>query len=366
MKVEFSYLKWQFANPDPILRDIKKLVISGDFTLGKQVGQFEQQFAKVCQTKYAVGVNSGTDALFLSLKAIGIGAGDEVITNTNTFIATAGAIAASGAKPVFVDCNDEYVIDVDKIEAAITPRTKAIMPVVFAGHPTDIKRVLAIAKKHNLQVVEDSCQGISSEVDGQRCGSFGITGSFSLHPLKNINVWSDAGIITTNSEEVYNKLRLLRNHGMKNRDEYSLFGYNSRLDTVQAVVGLHIIKQLDKITKMKIKHAAMLDKGLSEIAEVTIPPRRPNVRYVYHLYIIQVRNRDALLKHLNDNGIEAKVHYPIPLHLQECSKHLGYKAGDFPVAESQAKNILTLPAHQHLTDKQIYYMIDMIKKFYKR
>lgn len=366
MKVEFSYLKWQFANPDPILRDIKKLVKTGDFTLGKQVGQFEEKFAKVCQTKYAVGVNSGTDALFLSLKALGIGAGDEVITNTNTFIATAGAIAASGAKPVYVDCNDEFIIDTSKIEAAITPRTKAIMPVVFAGHPTDIKEVLAIAKRHNLHVVEDSCQGIQSEVDGQRSGSFGITGSFSLHPLKNINVWSDAGIITTNSEDMYKKLRLLRNHGMKNRDEYSMFGYNSRLDTLQAVVGLHIIKEVDWITKMKIKHAAMLDKGLSEIPQVTVPRRRANKRYVYHLYIIQVQKRDELLRYLNAAGIEAKVHYPIPLHLQECSKHLGYKLGDFPVAEEQAKNILTLPAHQHLTDKQIHYMVDMIKKFYKK
>ena len=364
MKVPFSYLSEQFADPDPILRDIKKVVKRGDFTLGAEVGRFEAQFAKVCGTKYAVGVNSGTDALFLSLKALGIGQGDEVITMTSTFIATAGAIAASGAKPVFVDCNEEYVIDPDLAEKAVTPRTKAIMPVHYAGHPADMPRILGIARRHDLHVVEDACQGISSAIDGKVCGSFGEAAGFSLHPLKNINVWSDAGIITTNSEEICGKLRLLRNHGMKNRDEYEFFGYNSRLDTVQAAVGLHIIKQLEKITRKKIEHAGMYDKALSGLPEVTIPPRRKNVRYVYHLYIVQVADRDGLLRYLNGNGIEAKVHYPVPLHLQNCSKHLGYRTGDFPVAEEQAKNIITLPAHQHLSDKQIQFVIEKIRKFY--
>lgn len=367
MNVPFSYLPQQFANPNPILKSIAQVVKRGDFTLGKEVQEFESQFAKVCGTQYAIGVNSGTDALFLSLKALGIGAGHEVITMPNTFIATAGAIAASGAKPVFVDCNEEYVINPDLIESAITSKTKAIIPVHYAGHPADMKKISAIAKKHHLHVVEDACQAISSSIDGKITGSFGITGTFSLHPLKNINVWSDAGIITTNSKSMAERLRLLRNHGMKNRDEYAIFGYNSRLDTVQAAVGLHIIKQLKFITDKKIEHAEIYDRALSGFPDdVTLPPRRKNVRYVYHLYIIQVRQRDKLLAYLNKNGIEAKVHYPIPLHLQECSKHLGYKKGDFPVAEEQAKNIITLPAHQHLTHRQIEYVIENIKKFYKR
>ncbi|OGR84166.1 MAG: transcriptional regulator [Elusimicrobia bacterium RIFCSPLOWO2_01_FULL_54_10] len=366
MNVPFSYLKWQFANPDRIWKDVKKVVLRGDFTLGKEVAEFEGKFAKAIGTKYAVGVNSGTDALFLSLKALGIGAGDEVITMTSTFIATVGAIAASGAKPVFVDCNDEYVMNVDQVEKVITPRTKAIMPVHYAGHPVDMPKLMAIAKKYNLEVVEDACQSVSGAINGQTVGSIGITGGFSLHPLKNINVWSDAGVITTNSEAVYRKLLLLRNHGMKNRDEYECFGYNSRLDTVQAAVGLHIIKQLDGITKKKIEHAAIYDKALRQIPQITVPQRRKGVKYVYHLYIIQAENRDGLLKFLNAAGIEAKVHYPMPLHVQNCCKHLGYKAGDFPVAESQAKNIITLPAHQHLSRKQIQFTIDKIKEFYKK
>ncbi len=366
MKVPFSYLKEQFGNPDHIWKDVRKVVMRGDFTLGKEVGEFEKKFAAAIGTKYAVGVNSGTDALFLSLKALGIGAGDEVITMPNTFIATAGAIAATGAKIVFVDCNDEYVIDVDQIEKKITSRTKAIMPVHYAGHPADMPRIMALAKKYNLEVVEDACQGISSAIDGKIAGSFGAAGGFSLHPLKNINVWSDAGIITTNSEAMFRKLILLRNHGMKNRDEYECFGYNSRLDTVQAAVGLHIIKQLPMITRKKIEHAAIYDKALGAIPQIKVPPRRPGVKYVYHLYILQVEQRDALLKHLNDAGIEAKVHYPIPLHLQNCCKSLGYKLGDFPVAEAQAKKIITLPAHQHLSRKQIDFTIKKIKEFYQK
>lgn len=365
-KVKFSYLQEQFANPEPIFKDIRKLLKTGEFTLGPAVQQFESKFAQVCQTKYAVGVNSGTDALFLSLKALGIGSGDEVITMPNTFIATVGAIAASGAKPVFVDCNEEYVINPDLIERAITPKTKAIIPVHYAGHPAEMGKILEIAKKHQLLVVEDACQAISSSIDGKKTGSFGLTGAFSLHPLKNINVWSDGGIITTNSKELYDKLILLRNHGMANRDEYEIFGYNSRLDTMQAVVGLHLIKDLEKITNKRIENARMYDEGLSELADyVTMPPRRKNVRYVYHLYIIQVQRRDQLLAYLQENGIEAKVHYPIPLHLQNCAKYLGYKRGDFPVAEEQARNIITLPAHQHISKKQIEYVLDKIKKFYK-
>ncbi|MBI2118154.1 MAG: DegT/DnrJ/EryC1/StrS family aminotransferase [Elusimicrobia bacterium] len=367
MKVKFSYLSEQFSNPDPILKKIKKVVKTGNFTLGPEVKALESQFAKACGTSYAVGVNSGTDALFLSLKSLGIAQGDEVITMPNTFIATVGAIVASGAKPIFVDCDNEYLIDIDKIESAITSKTKAILPVHYAGHPVDMIRILRIAKRHNLYVIEDACQAISAAINGKVTGSFGITGGFSLHPLKNINVWSDGGIITTNSKETYEKLLLLRNHGMKNRDEYSIFGYNSRLDTVQAAVGLSLIKDLKKITDKRIENASLYDQAFSELKEfITVPPRRKNAKYVFHLYIIQVKDRDQLLSFLNSQGIEAKVHYPIPLHLQECSKSLGYKPGDFPMAETQAKNIITLPVHQHLSKKQILYCIDQVKKFYKK
>ena len=225
--VPYSYLSRQFADIDPILADIKKLVQSGDFTLGKPVSEFEEKFAALIGTQHAVGVGSGTDALFLSLKALGVGAGDEVITMANTFVATAGAIATAGARIVFVDCDKKGVIDCAKIETAITPRTKVLMPVVWGGQPPDMPRIMEIAKKHKLHVVEDACQGIGGAINGRNCGTWGVLAGFSLHPLKNINVWGDGGVIVTSSEEMRDKLRLLRNHGMSSRDGYAFYAYNS-------------------------------------------------------------------------------------------------------------------------------------------
>lgn len=366
MQVKYSYLEEQFANPQPILAEIAQLVRAADYTLGKPVAEFEASFAKVIGTRYAVGVNSGTDALFLALKAVGVGVGDEVITVPNTFIATVGAIVAAGAKPVFVDVLDDYTINPALIEQALTPKTKALLPVHYAGHPADMPAILAIAAKHGLPVVEDACQAISAAIDGRCAGSYGIAGGFSLHPLKNLNVWGDGGVIVTDSEEIRDTLVLLRNHGLKNRDEIQIFGYNSRLDSLQAVVGNYLIKDIEKITAQRIAYANLIDAGLADLQDViTIPVRQPNRRYVYHLYMLMVKDRDNLLAYLIKNGVEAKVHYPIPLHLQEAARPLGYKAGDFPVAEAQAKTIITLPVHQHLRREQIDYMIEMIHQFYR-
>lgn len=366
MKVEYSYLTRQFEQPEKILESIGELVKTGDFTLGKPVIEFEERFADLVGTKYAIGVNSGTDSLFLSLKAIDLQTGDEVITNVNTFVATAGAIETAGGRIRFVDCNDKYVIDVDKIEEAITDKTKAIMPVHYSGQPVDMKKVLEIANKHNLLVIEDSCCAIDAEIDGMRCGTIGLTGTFSLHPLKNLNVWGDSGVVTTNSEEIRDKLHLLRNHGMKNRDEYAFYAYNSRLDSLQAVVGNHLIDDVKWITNKRIQHAKKLDEALSSLSEfITIPERSANERHVYHMYMLLVKRRDELLKYLHEKQIEAKIHYPIPLHLQEASKKLGYKKGDFPVAEKQATQLISLPVHQHLNDNEVSYMIEQIFNFYK-
>lgn len=368
MKVPYSYLDRQFSEPDKIWAEVKKVVMSGDFTLGKAVTEFEGRFAELIGTKYAVGVGSGTDALFLSLKALGIGNDhtDEVITTANTFVATAGAIETAGAKIVFVDCNDRYVMDVNIVEKAITPRTKAIMPVHFAGQPVDMTHLMAIAKKHNLPVIEDACQSIDSSFDGKRCGAIGITGGFSLHPLKNLNVWSDGGLVTTNSEEVRDKLRLLRNHGMVNRDEYAFYAYNSRLDSVQAAVGNYMIGDAKRITDRRIEVADTYDAALKDLKEfIYIPERKSNERNVYHLYMMLVKDRDQLLAFLNKNEIEAKIHYPIPLHLQQASKHLGYKRGDFPVAEKQAASLITLPVHQHLRDDEIKFAVSKVREFYQ-
>jgi dTDP-4-amino-4,6-dideoxygalactose transaminase len=366
MRVPYNYLPDQFADPEPILASIKELVMSTKFTLGSVLGEFEAEFAEIIGTKHAVGVGSGSDALFLSLKALGIGAGDEVITMTSTFVATVGAIVATGARPVLVDVTEERTIDAGKIEAAISERTKALLPVHWAGTAADMPEIMEIAGKHGLSVVEDSCQAIGASVDGKTVGTFGDAGGFSLHPLKNLNVWGDGGMIVTNSDDMAAKLRLLRNHGLSDRDTVEVYGYNSRLDALHAVVGRHVIKDYHSITKKRIANAARLDAGLQGL--VDIPPRHAAKRYVYHLYIVEADNRNGLLSFLNDAGIDAKVHYPVPLHLQPASAKLGleYRAGDFPVAEAQAKRILTLPAHQHLSDEQIDYMVDKVREFCSR
>lgn len=367
MKVEFSYLGRQFEQPDQIFADLKEFIKTGDFTLGKKLDEFESKFADFIGVKHAIGVNSGTDALMLSLKAQGIGSGDEVITCAETFIATAGAIAATGANPVFVDANDEYEIDAELIEKAITKKTKAIMPVWFTGNAPDMMQILKIAEKHGLPIVEDSCCGIDASIDGKKAGSFGLTGAFSFHPLKNLNVWSDGGMITTNSDEMNKKLRLLRNHGLATRDEIDIFGLNSRLDTFQAVVALRLLPFVKNITDTRISNATKLDEGFKSLAQyIEIPKRRSNVRQVFHLYMVRAKNRDELLKYCIDKGIEAKVHYPIPLPYQKCARHLGYKPGDFPKTERDCKSIITFPAHQHLTGEEVQYVIDTVKEFYRR
>ena len=368
MRVNYSYLREQFVtNSEPILRDIKALLESTQFTLGPPVAEFERAFASIIGTTHAVGLGTGTDTLWLPLKALGIGPGDEVISAPNSFIATTGAIVASGARPVYVDVAEDFNIDPDRIETAITPRTKAILPVHYAGSPAKMPRIMEIAQRHNLPVVEDACQAIGAAIDGRRAGTWGVAGGFSLHPLKNLNVWGDGGVAVTGSSEMAAKLRLLRNHGLATRDDVEMFGYNSRLDTLQAIVGNHLIKEFDAITEARIDNARRLDEGLAGLApEVTLPPRSENARHVFHLYMFEARSRDKLLRHLLDREIEAKVHYPIPLHLQPAARHLGYKAGDFPVTERQAGRIITLPVHQHLTADQIDYMIETVRSFYRR
>lgn len=365
MEVKFSYLDRQFANVDDYLADVRELVLSGDFTLGSPVTEFEQRFAALTQMPYAIGVNSGTDALILPMKLLGIGPGDEVITAANTFIATVGAIAMTGATPVFVDSDEGYVIDPTKIEAAITPRTKAILPVHYTGNVADMPAIMEIAKKHNLVVVEDACQSIGGMRDGKMVGSWGEAAAYSLHPLKNLNVWGDSGMVVTRSKELDEKLRLFRNHGLVNRDEVAMYGHNSRLDSLQAVIGNRLIDQTSFITNTRIANANRLDAAFAELSEfIHIPTRHENVKRVYHLYILRVERRDELLAYLHKNGVEAKVHYPIPMHLQKAAENLGYKEGDFPVAENDSKVSITFPAHQHLTSDEIDYMIDCVRDFY--
>lgn len=367
MRVNFSYLDRQFADIEAYLSDIRQLAQTGDFTLGQSLLDFEHRFAECCKMPHAIGVTSGTDALMLSLKIHGIGPGDEVITTPMTFIATVSAIMMTGARPVFVDSEDGFVIDASKIEAAITSKTKCILPVDYTGNVADMPTITAIAHRHDLLVIEDACQAIGATLDGLPVGTWGETACFSLHPLKNLNVWGEGGVIVTRSKELAEKLRLYRNHGLVNRDEAVLFGCNSRLDTLQAAIGNRLIEQIKPITNRRIANAEQYDVAFADMGEfIQIPKRNPKIKHVYHLYMIRVKARDELLTYLNSKDIEAKVHYPIPVHLQKAAQPLGYKPGDFPVCEADCHNkIITLPAHQHLTSDEINYTIDNVRSFYR-
>ena len=364
MRVPFSYLDRQFADIEGYLDDVRALVINGDFTLGSALEEFEGRFAELCKVPHAIGVGSGTDALMLSLKALDIGPGDEVITAANTFVATVGAIAMAGARPVFVDNEDGYVLDPDLLERAITPMTKAIIPVHYSGNMVDMARVNEIAERHGLKVVEDACQAIGATIDDRPAGSWGDAGCFSVHPLKNLNVWGDGGIVVTQSDQLADSLRLLRNHGLVNRDEVAVFGHNSRLDALQAVVGNRLFAELPQITTRRIEIGARYDRAFADVEEIGVPRRRPEVKHVFHLYMVRAAERDALLAHLQEGGIEAKIHYPVPVHLQPAARDLRYQAGDFPVCERDAGSMVTLPSHQHLSDAEVEYAIQRVHSFY--
>jgi len=364
LRVSFSYLDRQFAELDEYLEDVRTLVRSGEFTLGPAVEEFERRFAELSRMPHAVGVGTGTDALTMPLRLLGVGPGDEVITTPNTFIATVGAIVATGARPVFVDSEDGFVIDPDLVEAAITPRTKAIVPVHYTGNVADMPAISQIAERHALVLVEDACQATAASIDGNPVGSWSAAAAFSLHPLKNLNVWGDGGISVTRDERLAEQMRLYRNHGLVNRDEVAIWGINSRLDALQAVIGNRLIGSVPAITERRIVNAQRYDAALADVPGIAVPVRRPGVRHVFHLYMVRAEGRDELLGHLNENGVEAKVHYPIQVHLQEAARALGYQEGSFPNAERDAKMVITLPAHPYLTDAEIDFVIEQVRAFY--
>jgi aminotransferase EvaB len=365
LRVPFSYLPEQFADPEPIFARLREVIATGDFTLGKAVGEFEARFANAVGVQFAFGVGSGTEGLRLALKALGVGPGDEVITAANTFIATVGAIADTGAVTKFIDCKDDFCMDVSLLEAAITPRTKAIIPVHMTGAMVDMPRLLAIAAARGFPVIEDACQAVKSSLDERPAGSWGVIGAFSLHPLKFINIWGDGGVMTTNDADIAKRISLLRNHGLQSRDVIVSLGVNSRLDTVQAVVALHVLDQADWIANQRRTNAAFYDQALARIEQVRIPPRDPRVLHSYVTYQVLVERRDALLAHCAARAIECKIHYPIPLYCQQGLSHLGYKPGDFPVTDRHADTTITLPVHQYLSSDQLSFVVDSIAEFYR-
>ncbi len=365
-KIKWSYLPKQFNEQsiDEILEELRKFIPTGDLTLGSPVEKFEKSFAKLIGCKYAIGVNSGTDAIKLSLKALGVGPGDEVITTANTFIATVGAIGELFAKPVFVDCTDNFCMDVSQVKKAITKKTKAIVAVHLAGQMTDMPTLKKIADEHDVPVIEDACQCILGNINGKNAGTFGASGAFSLHPLKNLNVWGDGGIIVTDDPKMNDELRLLRNHGLRSRDDVEILGCNSRLDSVQAVIGNWLINQVDKITETRINNASVLDEGLNKLPQITIPSRFRDRQLVYHLYIVFAERRDELIQFCKENGIQVKIHYPIPVYRQEALKSLKHVKGDFPVTDRHAETMISFPAHDHLRRDELNYIVETVGRFY--
>jgi dTDP-4-amino-4,6-dideoxygalactose transaminase len=368
MVIQFSDLYAQHKELDKeIKKAINKVIKKSDFILGEDVRLFEEEFAKFCHSRYAVGVSSGTAALFLALSALGIKEGDEVIVPAFTYIATAFAVSYTGAKPVFVDIReDTYNIDADKIKKAITKNTRAIIPVHLYGQPADMPRILKIAKEHNLKVIEDAAQahGASIKMPNGKwkvCGGIGDVGCFSFYPSKNLGAMGDAGIITTDNEETYRKLLMLRDYGRVSKYEHAVIGYNARLDTLQAAILRLKLKRLDAWNKMRREAAERYNNLLKDLGGVVIPYVSMSVKHVYHVYAIRVKKRDELALLLKKNGIGAIVHYPIPLHLQEAYRGLGYKKGDFPVSEKVAQEIISLPMHPHLKENQIKYVVGVIK-----
>ena len=361
MNVPFVNLRQQYVSiKDEIDQAISNVIQDSAFIGGKYAKAFEQNFAKYISVKNCIGVGNGTDALYVALKALGISDGDEVITAANTFIATSEAITLTGAEVKFVDCNEEtYNINVDKLVQAITGKTKAIIPVHLYGQPAEMDKIMDVAKKHNLYVVEDAAQAHSAEYQGQRIGTIGDMACFSFFPGKNLGAYGDAGAIVTNNGDLARKARMFANHGRIEKYNHEFEGANSRLDGLQAAILDVKLKCLDKWTERRRTIARMYDAGLKDI--VITPRVMPDVKHVYHLYVIRMKKRDMAKKLLSEKGIATGIHYPIPLPFLKAYSYLGHKPADFPVAYSMKDEILSLPIHGDMTDEQVEYVIASLK-----
>lgn len=365
MKVPFVDLAGQHAPiKDELLSAIGAVIDHGQFILGDEVADFESRFAQLCGVRYAVGVNSGTDALIIALEALGIGPGDEVITVANSFVASTTCIVHVGARPVFVDVGDDYNMHPNLIEDAVTSRTKAILPVHLTGRPADMDPIIEIAQRHGLQVIEDAAQAVGAEYKGRRVGSLGTVGCFSLHPLKTLNACGDGGVLTTDDPSLFQQFKILRNIGLRSRDDCVAWGHNSRLDTLQAAILLVKLAYLEEWTDKRRANVCIYQDLLASVEQMQIPVDRPYEKAVYHTFVIQTDLRDGLKSYLADHGVGTGIHYPVPIHLQKAASSLGYRQGDFPVTESQAGSILSLPVYPELGKTQIEYVADCIHSYF--
>jgi len=345
---------------------LRQVLNATAFSGGPFVERFEEQFATFSQCKHAIGVGSGTEALWLSLLALGVGTGDEVITVPNTFIATVEAISLCGATPVFVDVDDKcYTMDPALLEAAITPRTKAIIPVHLYGQVCNMDPIMKIARKHGLLVVEDACQAHGAEYKGRRAGSIGNAGCFSFYPGKNLGAYGEAGGVTTNDHHLAAKIKMLRDHGQSKKYAHDMIGVNSRMDGLQgAVLGVKL-KYLASWNYARIRNADLYRERLGGVEGVVLPEKMPYAHHIYHIFAIGVQDRDLLMKALAEKEIGCGVHYPVPVHLQDAYSFMGHKKGSFPVAEKCAEETLSLPMFAELTEEQIEHTADVIKKHFR-
>lgn len=375
MQVPFLDLKIQYKSiKKEVDAAIQNVIENTAFILGDAVHHFEEDFAKAHNVKYCLGTSSGTDANHLVLWAAGIKTGDEVIIPANTFIATAWGATLCGATPVFVDCrSDSYNIDPEKIEAAITPRTKAIVAVHLYGQPADLDSLKKVAAKNNLLLVEDAAQAHFAEYNGLRIGSSTYATSFSFYPGKNLGAFGEGGAVVTNSTEVFQRVKLFREHGQSQKYYHETYGHNYRMEGIQgAVLGVKL-KYLDSWTDGRRSVAQKYRERLSSLEQLVLPKEMQNVKHVYHLFVTRVstgansnEKRDNLQNYLKENGIASGLHYPVPLHQQKCFAHLGYNKGDFPVTENLAETGISLPMFPELSDTQIDYVCDKIKDFFKK
>jgi dTDP-4-amino-4,6-dideoxygalactose transaminase len=365
--VPFVDLRAQYDSiEDDVRAAIDGVIESSEFILGTELDLFEREFADFCGSRHAVGVDSGTSALELALRAFGIGPGDEVITVANTFVATAFAISYTGATPVLVDCDSATSnLDVSAVEAAITEKTRAIVPVHLYGRPAQMPDVMQLARRHGLVVVEDACQAHGARIDGRRVGSFGDAAAFSFYPGKNLGAYGDGGAVVTSDDRAATALRLLRNYGQREKYRHSTLGYNRRLDTLQAAVLRVKLAHLDEWNDARRGHALRYADLLGGVDGVDLPDdgTAPGLEHVWHLFVIRSPERDALRDHLGARGIQTGIHYPVPVHMQPAFEGAGYGPGAFPETESQAAQVISLPMYPELTPDDIAYVAGAVGEF---
>jgi len=357
------YSQWK-RERSTLLKIIDEVISNQNWVGGQEIIKFEKNILKYTKTKYAVALNSGTDALTLGLSLIGVRKNDEVITTPNSFIASVASIVHLGAKPILVDVKKDQNIDTSLIERKISKKTKAIMPVHLTGRMSDMDEIIKLSKKYSIPIIEDAAQAIGSRYNNFPAGSFGKVACFSAHPLKNLNAIGDSGYLVTNNKKIYEYAKQLRNHGLTNRNNSEKFGYVSRMDTIQAAVLNYRIKKLNKIIKKRRENFKIYAQNLDK-KNVYFPLEEKFQFNTYHTFVIQVKKRNSLKNYLKNHGIGTAIHYPIPIHLQKSSKNLNYKKGDFINAEKQARQILTLPINENLNKNQIIHISNLINKFYK-